>query len=150
VETILAVDTDGNTVTGSETIDMEAGDILVFTLRDSDNFNPSTASGSISNFSFVVPEQIIGDDDIYGGFENCWGYVTGEDKADPVITCPADNPADFLISSFDAIYAGDEGSVAQETAEIVSTYAFAGAPSAVDNCDTDLDITATDSFTEVA
>ncbi|WP_170254892.1 hypothetical protein, partial [Phaeodactylibacter luteus] len=138
IETILAVDSDGNTVTGSETIDMEAGDILVFTLRDSDNFNPSAASGSISNFSYVVPEQIIGDDDIYGGFENCWGYITGEDKTDPIISCPANDPADFLCSAFDVLYGGDAGNVAQETAFIEGTYIFTGAPSAVDNCDTDL------------
>ncbi|WP_170254876.1 hypothetical protein, partial [Phaeodactylibacter luteus] len=91
VETLLAVDNSNATTTGSETVDLEAGDILAFVL-DVDGAFPNTASGSISNFSYVVPEQIIGDDDIYGGFENCWGYVTGEDKTDPVITCPANDP----------------------------------------------------------
>ncbi|WP_425420174.1 T9SS type A sorting domain-containing protein [Phaeodactylibacter xiamenensis] len=53
----------------------------------------------------------------------------------------------LFCDDFDQIYGGDAGSVAQETAFISGTYQWVGAPSATDNCDDNVDITATDSFT---
>ncbi|WP_421948613.1 SdrD B-like domain-containing protein [Phaeodactylibacter xiamenensis] len=53
----------------------------------------------------------------------------------------------LFCDDFDQIYGGDAGSVAQETAFISGTYQWVGAPSATDNCDNNVDITATDSFT---
>lgn len=54
--------------------------------------------------------------------------------------------APLFCDDFDHIYGGDAGSVAQQTAFIQGTYGFVGAPSATDNCDTNVDITATDDF----
>ena len=53
----------------------------------------------------------------------------------------------LFCDDFDQIFGGEAGSVAQQTAFIEGTYQWVGAPSATDNCDTDVDITATDSFT---
>ncbi|WP_421947075.1 SdrD B-like domain-containing protein [Phaeodactylibacter xiamenensis] len=53
----------------------------------------------------------------------------------------------LFCDDFGQIYGGDAGSVAQETAFIQGTYQWVGAPSATDNCDNNVDITATDSFT---
>ncbi|WP_425421172.1 GEVED domain-containing protein [Phaeodactylibacter xiamenensis] len=53
----------------------------------------------------------------------------------------------LFCDDFGQIYGGDAGSVAQETAFISGTYQWVGAPSATDNCDNNVDITATDSFT---
>jgi hypothetical protein len=53
----------------------------------------------------------------------------------------------LFCNDFDQIYGGDAGSLAQETAFIQGTYQWVGAPSATDNCDDNVDITATDSFT---
>ncbi|WP_160213938.1 SdrD B-like domain-containing protein, partial [Phaeodactylibacter xiamenensis] len=53
----------------------------------------------------------------------------------------------LFCDDFGQIYGGDAGSVAQETAFISGTYQWVGAPSATDNCDDNVDITATDSFT---
>ncbi|MEQ8703911.1 MAG: T9SS type A sorting domain-containing protein [Phaeodactylibacter sp.] len=55
--------------------------------------------------------------------------------------------APLFCDDFDFIYGGDAGSVAQQTAFIEGTYGIVGAPSATDNCDNDVDITATDDFT---
>ncbi|NRA47649.1 MAG: T9SS type A sorting domain-containing protein, partial [Phaeodactylibacter sp.] len=55
--------------------------------------------------------------------------------------------APLFCNDFDLIYGGDAGSVAQQTAFIAGTYGFVGAPTATDNCDNDVEITATDDFT---
>ncbi len=55
--------------------------------------------------------------------------------------------APLFCNDFDHIYGGDAGNVAQQTAFIEGTYGIVGAPAATDNCDTDVDITATDDFT---
>jgi hypothetical protein len=56
--------------------------------------------------------------------------------------------APLFCDDFDRIYGGDAGSVAQQTTFIQSTYGFVGAPAATDNCDPNVDITATDNFSE--
>lgn len=56
--------------------------------------------------------------------------------------------APLFCDDFDHIYGGDAGSIAQQTTYIEGTYGFVGAPSATDNCDSDVEITATDDFAE--
>ncbi|NRA50400.1 MAG: hypothetical protein HRU12_14810, partial [Phaeodactylibacter sp.] len=53
----------------------------------------------------------------------------------------------LFCDDFNLIYGGGAGSLAQETAFISGTYQWVGTPVATDNCDGDVNVTATDSFT---
>ena len=55
--------------------------------------------------------------------------------------------APLFCNDFDLIYGGDAGSVAQQTAFIEGTYGIVGTPTATDNCDAEVEISATDDFT---
>ena len=83
-----------NAASGSFGQDVEAGWALVFTVNDDDLLpvgaaTPSTAT--ITNFTFST----VGDADPnapsfpFFNFEDCWGYITGEDKAAPDLDCPS-------------------------------------------------------------
>ncbi|KGE87643.1 HYR domain-containing protein [Phaeodactylibacter xiamenensis] len=88
-ETILASDGTVGTVgpdgtaEGSESFDLNAGDVLVFILQV-DGLFPLGAEATVSNFTFEPSTQPV------AGFEPCWGFVTGEDKTAPVVECPDD------------------------------------------------------------
>jgi hypothetical protein len=119
---------------------LEEGDFTITIVNDEDPSNGNILDGH-GQWIYEIdgPEGLP-------GFQDCWGFITGEDKTAPVITCPPNNPADFLTTAFDTLYGGNAGSLAQQTAFIEQVYAFTGAPSATDNCSTTLDFTATDSF----
>lgn len=68
---------------GSVDVDVNAGDVLVLGVASADCvFGPGAAT--VDNFVFTPAQAAV------SGFIPCWGYVSGEDKTDPIIDCPDD------------------------------------------------------------
>ncbi|MCO6487937.1 MAG: hypothetical protein J5I98_05940, partial [Phaeodactylibacter sp.] len=87
--------TQTNAASGSFNQPVEAGWVLLFQVDDDDllpigTATPSTAT--ITNFVFST----LGDVDPnapsfpFFNWEDCWGYINGEDKAGPDLDCPGD------------------------------------------------------------
>ena len=99
---IIQVDANGNITTlvdvtgsaaGSINQSVAAGDVLYIAVVSVDcNFGSGTAE--ISNFHFE-PAGIPFPVDFIG----CWGYITGEDKAAPVIECPANTGTGTIVKN---------------------------------------------------
>ena len=99
------IDVDGNQVvdvtdpaTGSYSSAVGASWVLVFHLED-DGVAPvggnSPSEAVISNFLFEPSTDLPGPIDFIG----CWGYITGEDKAAPVIECPANTGTGTIVKN---------------------------------------------------
>ena len=99
------IDVDGNQVvdvtdpaTGSYSSAVGASWVLVFHVED-DGAAPvggnDPSEAVISNFVFEPSTDLPGPIDFIG----CWGYITGEDKAAPVIECPANTGTGTIVKN---------------------------------------------------
>ncbi|MCB0551504.1 MAG: hypothetical protein KDD19_28320, partial [Phaeodactylibacter sp.] len=94
--------TQTNSSSGSFNQDVEAGWLLLFELDD-DGFEPFSGPDPsiaiIDNFSFTFLADADPNAPSFPFFnwEDCWGYVTGEDKAAPDLTCPSSTSSGATI-----------------------------------------------------
>jgi hypothetical protein len=79
---------------GSVNIPVGSGDVLYIAVVSVDCIlGPGTAT--ISNFNFQPAAALPGPID----WEPCWGYITGEDKDDPIIECPPSTGTGTIIKN---------------------------------------------------
>ena len=100
---IIQVDANGNVTTlvdvdasasGSINQSVSAGDVLYIAVVSVDcAFGGGTAE--ISNFHFEPAAGLPGPIDFIG----CWGYITGEDKAAPIIECPPNTGTGTIVKN---------------------------------------------------
>ena len=97
---------------GSIDEDLLAGDVVIFIVND-DNFAPigNTLNNvlTVDNFTF---SYLVDDPNAptfpFFNWEDCWGYVNGEDKAAPALDCP-DNTSTGTVSQTAHVLSGSLG-----------------------------------------
>ncbi len=97
----FVIDVDGNIIaqgnvqaSGSVDVDVAQGQILLIGIED-DGLLPVGGNTpsilEITNFVFTYASGVDA-----GAFTQCWGYITAEDKDDPVLDCPDDTDMAFF------------------------------------------------------
>ncbi|MCB9053545.1 MAG: T9SS type A sorting domain-containing protein [Lewinellaceae bacterium] len=89
-------------VTGSGSVNqpVQTGWVLLYAVRG-DGF----ATGGVTSFiqvdNFAFTTSGVGGGGLFPFFnwQNCWGYITGEDKAAPALTCPANTSQGTIVES---------------------------------------------------
>ena len=85
------VDTENfGTASGTVSLDLMAGDVILIGIVSEDCFG-GAGSALVDNFTFQYASGVDA-----GAFTQCWGYITAEDKDDPVLDCPDDTDMAFF------------------------------------------------------